>query len=280
VTAAGEPLEVGVFVRCYVRPSLDAALDAVRRDGFRTVHLSRLWEGLSGLPGSLSAEAALTIRGQFGHRGLVIGSLSGSFNTIHPDPRRRRQETASACALIARCPLLGARLVTLSSGTRDADDMWRGHPANADAAAWRDLTETLTALLQAADAAKVMLAVEPEPANVVADASLALRLLREMRSRRLQVVLDPANLFHGARGAGVVADAIDRLGPWVACVHLKDVLGWGRRVGDLDLDRVLRRLLEAGVRAPLFIQDTPEADLPHARAHVLARREACRRGGA
>ena len=58
----------------------------------------------------------------------------------------------------------------------------------------------------------VDLGIEPEQANIVTSAADALRLIGELGSRRLRVVLDPANLFERATAAearAIVAAAVE-----------------------------------------------------------------------
>ena len=61
--------------------------------------------------------------------------------------------------------------------------MWRAHPENRSPEAWEDLVETLTQALSVAEARGVTLAVESEPANVVADAKSARDLLDTIVAR-------------------------------------------------------------------------------------------------
>ena len=88
--------------------------------------------------------------------------------------------------------------------------MWRAHPENRSPQAWEDLVETLTQVLSVAEATGVTLAVEPEPANVVADAMSARRLLDSLACTLEKIILDPANL------ANVEAPNGDRKGLAVA----------------------------------------------------------------
>ena len=100
---------------------------------------------------------------------------------------------------------MGTRLVTLCTGTRDPADPWRAHPDNGTPEAWRDLTASMETAIAAAEASDVYLGIEPELANVVSSAEAARRLIDEMKSPRLRIVIDAANLFETAsvgRAAG------------------------------------------------------------------------------
>jgi len=59
---------------------------------------------------------------------------------IHPDLRQRRDgNCAAAHARGLLCFGLGTSVITLSTGTRDPQNMWRRHPDNDTPEAWRDL---------------------------------------------------------------------------------------------------------------------------------------------
>ena len=156
--------------------------DAVASAGFGLTQLNLNAFGLPTIPGQ-EAVGGLDVAGirfAFASRNVEIWGVSATYNTVHPDRDRRMRETAAAAAFLPSAARLGASVVTLCSGTRDPDDIWRRHPDNDDPSAWRDLRATLDVLMPAAEAAGVRLGVEPEPGNVVSDAVVARRLLDEL----------------------------------------------------------------------------------------------------
>src|SRR5438132_3824703 len=100
-------------------------------------------------------------------------AVSVPFKLLRPGPAKRRGGLRRLRVLAAACPGLGTRVITLCSGTRDPEDMWRGHSDNQGREAWRDLRACLAEALKIAEAAGVTLAVEPEVANVVDSAKKA-----------------------------------------------------------------------------------------------------------
>ena len=56
---------------------------------------------------------------------------------------------------------LGTRLITLCTGTRDPNDMWRAHPDNDSESAWRDLTVAMQRAIEIAGRYDVFLGIEP-----------------------------------------------------------------------------------------------------------------------
>ncbi len=117
---------------------------------------------------------------------------------IHPDVAVRRSGLRRLGVIVAAARAMGTGLVTLCTGTRDAEDQWRYHPGNGSPEAWRDLQVEMEQALATAERHGIDLGIEPELANVVSSAQLALKLIGEMKSERLRIVLDPANLFEVA----------------------------------------------------------------------------------
>ena len=172
---------------------------------------------------------------------------------IHPDPTVRADGLRRLGVMLAAARRLGVGLVTLCTGSRDALDQWRHHPDNATPAAWADLCREMARRWQMAEAAGVDLGIEPEQANVVTSAADAMRLIGEMGSARVRIVLDPANLFERADRAearAVVAEAIDLLGDRIAMAHGKDRAADGSFTtvgkGVVDFPDFIARLGAAG----------------------------------
>lgn len=268
------PAGIGIFSRTFDGPSLGAILDKISANGFDLVHFSFRSAGMPALPTGLTPERCREIRGEIEGRGLRVAGVSGTYNAVHPDKERRERETALACALIDCAPALGAPLVSLCTGTRDPEDMWRAHPANDDPAAWSDLRYTLVRLLEAARRADVLLGIEPEHNNVVSSAHRARRLLDEFHDEHLGIILDAANLLSAGtaqRQAAILGKAFDLLGPDIVVIHAKDFTEAGDVAagrGLLDFGTYFDLVARHGIDAPVVIHEVAEDDVPRARAFV------------
>ena len=204
-------MKLGVFAKTYERPSVDRVFESAARDGFSCVQFNLACSGLNTLPDEPVPEAiALEIQRAARRHRIELAAVSGTFNRAHPVASVRRDGVKRLKNVIAWAAATGVPAVTLCTGSRDPADMWRAHPENRSPQAWEDLVETLTQALSVAEATGVTLAIEPEPANVVADAMSARRLLDSLASARLKIILDPANL------ANVEAPNGDRKGLAVA----------------------------------------------------------------
>ena len=156
-------------------------------------------------------------------------------------------------------------------------DLWRWHPDNATPEAWRDLRAALEPALAAAARHSVTLAFEPERNNVVDSAAAGRRLLDELASPRLKVVIDAANLFIGAdldRQADTLRTAFDLLGEDLVLAHAKDVRRDGAIVaagrGDLDYALYLGLLAEHDPSVPVVLHGLAEDEVAESVAFVRA----------
>jgi sugar phosphate isomerase/epimerase len=126
--------------------------------------------------------------------------------------------------------------------------------------------------LETAEEHAVTLAFEPETNNVVDSVEKGRRLLDEMRSPCLKVVVDAANLFDAedparllSRQEEILEEAFGLLGEDLLLAHAKDVKGSGEVVaagkGDLDYGLYLKHLSEAGYRGPLLMHGLAEEEV-------------------
>lgn len=267
---SGDP---GIFSEAFVRDTIDEAANALAAAGFGITQFNWPSAGLTDLPDPDTPPDYVRIRASYDTADVRICAVSGTYNMIHPDPAVRRDGTRRCLGVIAHAPDLGTGVVTLCTGTRTTESMWRAHPDNTEPAAWHDLRETLDELLPAAAAAGVRLGIEPEPSNVVRDARRAAALLDELGAdaRHLAIILDAANLLDPtvpAEQESTLRWAFDHLGGQAAAVHAKDVFPDGTfgapGTGVLDYGLVLDLYAQLA-DVPLVIQDTSEQDVPRVR---------------
>ena len=268
-------MQLGVFAKTYTRPTVEEVFDAVAADGFTAVHFNFASAGLPSLPESVEPALLARVRSAAETRGIAVETLSGTFNMIHPDPAVRRHGLDRLRVLAAACAGLGTRIVTLCTGTRDPDNMWRRHPANDTDAAWTDLITSMTEATGIAAEYGVHLGIEPEPGNVVSSAIRAHRLLDEIGLDALGIVLDPANLIEGvppARIDATIDEAFVLLGGRVISAHGKDRNATGAVVppghGIVPWHRVLAGLGVARFSGPLILHGLEEPDVSDSVAYL------------
>jgi sugar phosphate isomerase/epimerase len=267
---------IGIFAKTFPRPTLEENLDAVRTHGLGVVQYNLACAGLPSLPERIEPRLAQQIGAAAASRRITIAAVSGTFNMIDPIRERREVGMRRLAQLAGVCARLGTKIITLCTGTRDPDDMWRGHPANGRLDAWSDLLAAMEQALVIAEIYDVWLAIEPETANVVDSPAKARRLLDEMGSNRLKIIIDPANLFHVEdlpHQRAILDAAFDLLGADMVLAHAKDIRVVGDRIhhvaagtGMLDYRHYLTLLREVPV--PLIVHGLAEAEVERALAFL------------
>lgn len=227
------------------------------------------------MPSALTGEQCDTIRQEFEHRGVTLNVLSSTFNIIHPDRDVRERGFRAFTLLAHSAKRLGADILSISTGTRDPEDMWRKHPENDSAGAWREMIAAMARMAALAEEHHVTIAFEPEQANIVDSAGKARTLLNTLQSRNVKVLIDAANLLNLsnlARQEQVLKEAFDLLGGDIVAAHAKEFSADGQ-LGNVALGRgvvnfpLYVSLLErAGFSNPLIMHGFPEQAVPESSA--------------
>ena len=281
-------MQLGIFAKTFGRPTLEAMLEAVAGHGLHCVQFNFACAGWPSLPDRIYTALADKIRREMEARKITMAAVSGTFNMIHPNLKIRRDGLRRLAVLASSCPQLNTSVITLCTGTRDLDNMWRHHPANDSPEAWRDLVKSMGEAARIAAQHNVTLGIEPEVNNVVDSARKARRLLDEIKSPRLKIIMDAENLFHPGdlpRMKEILSEAIDLLGGDLVLAHAKELgpdghaddLALGQ--GVLDWDSYLALLRQSNFTGPLIMHGFDECDVAASVSFLRSKMEtvACRR---
>ena len=263
-------MQLGIFAKTFAGSEALPVLAAIRESGFATTQFNLACVGLPSMPDAVPPEAIATIRAASRDTGISLAALSGTYNMAHPDKSARDKGLQQLRVVIETAAALEIPLVTLCTGTRNAEDQWAHHPDNADPSAWRDMAVEIEKALEIAERNGVDLGVEPEQANIVASAADAMRLIGEMGSRRLRIVLDPANLFEQATPAeasDIVDRAVDISAGHVVMAHAKDRRADGGFAtagkGIVDFPQFIARLRATRFHGPLVAHGLTAEEAPN-----------------
>lgn len=268
-------MRLGVFAKTFPGNTPDAVLDACRAAGFASAQYNMACSGIGALPETVTLAEAEAVSAARRRSGVAIAALSATYNMIDPILSRREAGRRSFAALAAQARRMGTGLLTICSGSRDAEDQWRYHPDNDGTAAWADMCREFALLLDVAESHDILIGVEPEPANVVRSARTARDLLDSFAGSRLRIVLDPANLLEAIpaeQRVRVMDEAFDLLGEAIALAHAKDRDEAGRVVpagqGIVDWPGFLRGLRAAGFDGDLVAHGIAAAEAPEVAAFL------------
>ncbi|MBN3804797.1 sugar phosphate isomerase/epimerase [Paraburkholderia sp. Ac-20336] len=274
----------GVFARTYAAKYPGDLFARIRADGFSAAQFNLSCAGFAALPDAFPSGMGERIAQSAREAGLTLCALSGTYNMAYPDPAQRQRDRAGFENVMRAAREMGVSLVTLCTGSRDTSNMWRAHPDNRSDEAWHTLRGELDFALALAEAFDLVLGIEPEPGNVIADARLARRILDEMGSTRLGIVLDAANLLPPEaqpRQNEIVAEAAELLGGSLFLVHAKDIDRHGTVVpagqGAVDLPAFVARMKAVGYDGPLVGHNFEESDAPGVASYLSSIIQDCAR---
>ena len=263
-------MQIGIMARTFVRPTLEETLDTVVSHGIYCIQFSLTCAGVPEMPEKIDAGLCDSIREEIAERKMSMAAVSGTFNMIHPDIRERQDGLRRLRVLAPVCHRLGTSVITLCTGTRDSQSMWRRHPDNDLPEAWKDLAAVMREALKIAADNDVTLAFEPEVSNTIDSAVKGRRLLDEMQSPHLKVIMDPANIFHKGElplMREIINGAFELLGDDIAIGHAKDLdrdgaaghIAAGK--GLLDYHQYLSLMSNVGFDVPLILHGLSEAEV-------------------
>lgn len=251
--------------------------DQVASAGFTAVQFDLLCAGTQSLPQSLPLGLPEAVRLAAAEARITLSAVTGAYNMIHPDQEIRASQRNGFKNVLRAARDMGVPVVTLCTGTRDREDMWRQHPDNGQPDAWRDLIDELGIAVAAAADAGLRIGIEPEPGNVIWSAPLARRALDEIGGHSLGVVLDAANLLSPqtlSRQHEIFAEAARLLGKDLILAHAKDISPDGSVVapgeGAVDLAAFLRAIKGTGYDGALIAHSFREDQARDVHARLVA----------
>jgi sugar phosphate isomerase/epimerase len=217
---------LGLLSREFPSDSLNSNLEAIAATGAGAVQFDLASAVGDTFPAELSEATLQAINRGFSDRQLTLAALSGTYNMIDPDPRARAVGAEGLNRVIAWAPRLGTDVVTLCTGSRDPNSMWQRHPDNDTPEAWADLLVQIEKAVRVAEEYGVALGVETEIGNTINTVPKARRLLDEVKSTRLKIVMDGANIFQRGqlpKMREVLDEAFELLGSDIVLAHAKDL---------------------------------------------------------
>lgn len=270
-------MQAGIFAKTFQRENVLEVCKAVRDYGFGIIQFNMSCAGLASIPDFIPQSVLSAIRQAVKSNDLEVGGVSATFNMCHPDPKHRTKGLERLEVLAKNCKSIGTDLITLCTGTRDWHDKWKFHPENSTKEAWRDMQESMEKALVVADQYDICLGIEPELANVVSNAQKAHQLLIEMKSPRLKIILDPANLYERADLPTIkylIAEAIDLLAASIIMTHAKDRTEAGEFVapgkGIIPFDYFIEQLQAVKVERPIIAHGFPESEVKFVTSYLKA----------
>jgi len=280
---ARKNVKLAIFTGLYSRLPLEEAARRIKADGFRAVVLEYAFADVRFNPMSPDWEVAKKITDCFDRVGIKIVGLFGYYNVVDPDPARRKRGEARMEMLIANWKRLGSPVISTETGTFNPKSEWLESPKNATEEGYIECRSAFEKLARAAEKTGAIISIEPYWRNIIDSAARTERLLREVNSPALKLVMDPCNYFRKedlARMQPMLEEIFRRVGKQTVLAHAKDVKASADGTdlpasgqGVLDYPLYLRLLAQLDREIYLALEHLTLDDVPRARDYVLSQFE-------
>lgn len=229
-------MQLGIRLHDTKNLPLEERLQEVKRQGFSCVHLalSKVIKENSVAPEALTPGYAMYLKRLFEEQKLDVAVLGCYLNLANPNPDKGKEIVEKYKAHIRFASLLGCGVVGTETGAPNEE--YKYEPACHSEEALALFIKNLRPIVEYAEKMGVIFAIEPVWKHIVCNPVRARRVLDEINSPNLQIILDPVNLLdisNYENQVAIVEEAIELLGKDVAVVHIKDYV-----VKDGKLDSV------------------------------------------
>lgn len=257
--AVGHPIRLGAPIFKAPQDPDELAL-AYRKLGYRAAYCP---------PVKLEdTQRIADLRRAFAKHDVVIAEVGRWCNLMDPDAEKRAENLKRVTEGMALAEAIGARCCVDIAGSFNPT-VWSGpHPENLSPKFFDFAVENARKIIDAVKPRRAKFCYEMMPWALPDSADSCLELIKAVQRDAFAVHLDPSNLLNSPsryyHNRDVLNECFDKLGPWIASCHAKDV-AWGPgnqvcfqevKLGDggLDYTTYLTRLATLPRDVPLMIE--------------------------
>lgn len=218
-------MQFGIRLHDAVQAPVEERLKIVKEQGFTCAHvaLSKVISENSVAPEALTPGYAMYLRRLFDKNELDCAVLGCYLNLATPDAAQLKAAQEKYMANIRFAAHLGAGVVGTETGAPNVEYKF-------EEACWNEeslqiFIRNLRPVVKYAEQMGVLVAIEPVVRHIVCNPVRARRVLDEIGSPNLRIILDPVNLleiYNYEKQDEIIDEAIELLGKDVAVLHVKD----------------------------------------------------------
>ena len=229
-------MRVGILSGDFAPTNIDSLFGKMQNLGFASAQLAFssfieigfIPNGEIEIPEKIDAAIIAHIKKSAENHGIDIIACGGTFNMAHPDRRVRDEGLKRFKYLAESAGNLDCKIISLCTGSRNTGHLWRYHPDNNTPEAWADMIDTVKKAVEIAEKYNIVLAAETEMANIVNSPEKAKKMMDEVNSPSLKMIMDCANLFPAGEAKKenvrrIVRSAFDIFGGDIVLAHGKDI---------------------------------------------------------
>ncbi len=272
-------MQLGIRLHDTKKLPFEERIADVHELGFACGHLalSKVIDEFPTDDGALTPGLAMYIKKIFAQNDVDIAVLGCYLNLANPNPEKLQKITKRYMAHLRFASLLGCGVVGTETGA--PNETYTAMPECHGEEALQTFIKNLRPVVQYAEKTGVILAIEPVWKHIVYNPARARRVLEEIASPNLQVILDPVNLLdisNYAQQKEIVEEAIDVLGEDIAMVHIKDfraedgkLVSVGAGLGEMDYTAIMKFIREKKPFMHVTLENTTPEDNIQCRNHIL-----------
>lgn len=272
-------MQLGIRLHDTKKLPFEERIADVHQLGFACGHLalSKVIEEFPTDDAALTPGLAMYIKKIFAKNDVDIAVLGCYLNLANPNPEKLAAIKKRYMAHIRFASLLGCGVVGTETGA--PNETYTAVPECHGEEALRTFITNLRPVVDYAEKMGVIVAIEPVFKHIVYNPARAKRVLEEIASPNLQVILDPVNLLdisNYKQQVEIVKEAIEVLGEHIAMVHIKDfrvedekLISVGAGLGEMDYTAVLRFIKERKPYIHVTLENTTPADSIQCKEHIL-----------
>ena len=219
-------MNIGIRLHDTLPGSLAERLACAKAQGFSCAHvaLSKVLDdfAMEEAPEKLTESYAARVRADFEASGLECAVLGCYLNLADPDAERRTRTQEIYKAHLRFAPEISARVVGTETYANPASGF--ADPASSEEA-FHLFMDSLRPVVRCAEEVGALLAVEPVYYHIISTPERAARMLEELPSDSLRIILDAVNLIspeNADKTESLIQRAISLLGDRVEILHMKD----------------------------------------------------------
>lgn len=218
-------MQFGIRIHDAIKAPLEERLHAVSEQGFVCAHLalSKVISENSVADSALTPGYAMYLKRLFDKYGLDVAVLGCYLNLANPDEQRLKEIQNKYMANIRFASHLGVGVVGTETGAPNTE--YKFEEACWSEEALEIFINNLRPVVRYAEQMGVLMAIEPVVRHIVCNPVRARRVLDEINSPNLRIILDPVNLleiYNYEKQDEILDEAVELLGKDVAVLHVKD----------------------------------------------------------
>jgi len=246
----------------------------VSEHGFHHVQLA-LWKAFTEIDfskrGILNPGLAMSIAEEFDKHQVHISVLGCYLHYYDRDAGQRRDNVERCKELLRYARFMGAPMVAFETGALPAGDYTEQD--------WQVMKSVMEELVEEAEKWGVFIGLEAANGHLIGTAQEIKRMLDEVPSSHIGVVLDPGNLMNSgnfSRQDDVIEEAFELLGNRIIAAHAKDIKRNGDQgvqavppgFGEMNYELYMKLLNQYKPGVSIIVEEAPEQQMAYSKNYI------------